>query len=383
MIVTMIIITSLILVVTLVVTVLFFKRWIGFCRVALAQVGEVLGSEPVLNVWNVSASVHGRIQSRPLSVKFTNQTRSSPPTVTVSIPTGALGAFTVRKRNFFDRWCVAAGLASPMVTEDIRFDQDLYMDTGDRERLNVWLSDLRFREALSGLFHGDVMRVVCDGSTLSLVRKLPPREAVPPSLVFNALHGLWEMAECMTPMSHAMAQWAGSKDRIMMRWGLTPGLLFMGGAALLIVGMTLYEPLYPSFLWVLLWALPWSLTAAAFYGLCAWLFVRLRTDRHIIMLAILAFAIPGWLLGAMGWRHFGNGWLDTGSPVPQEAEVWEALNKGRGGRKIVFMVDGKRSAEFSRPKGQYPRGLPVQLTLYPGHYHIPWVARWEVSKKRP
>ena len=381
MIVAMIIITSVILLITLFVTVFFFKRWIGFCRVALKDVAEVLGAEQVLDVWNVSTSVAGRIHGRPVSVKFTNQTRSSPPTVTTSIPVGPGVKFTARRPNFFDRWCAVAGLASPMVTGDNPFDEAVYIDTGDREMLSAWLSDSRLREALHGLFQAHVMRVIRYENALSLVQKLPPREVVPTSVVFNILPGLWKVAECMAPVAEPTVRGAADKNRTMMRWGTAPGLLFMAGMALLILGMTLYEPLFPTLPAVLCWALPWSVSAAVIYGLFVWLLVRLRTDRHIVIAAVLSLALPGCCFGVMGWRIFGNGWLERGTPAQHEAVVWEMLNKGRGGRSIVFMVDGKLSAEFSSRGGRYPRGLPVQLTLYPGHYHIPWVARWEVLKK--
>jgi hypothetical protein len=377
----MIIVTSVILLITLIVTVLFFKRWIGFCRVALEDVAEALGTEQVLNVWNVSASVTGRVHGRPVSVRFANQTRSSPPTVTVIIPVNSGIAFTARKPNFFDRWCIAMGLASPITTGDFSFDGAIYVDTGDRERLNAALSDNRFREALRGLFQEDVMRITCHKRRLSLVRKLPPRKAVPPTLVFNILPGLWRVAECMTPITDSSMLWVADKNRIMMRWGLAPGLSLMAGVTLLITGMTLYEPLFSALSAVLFWALPWSISAAVVYGFLVWLLVRLRTDRHILIMAVLALALPGCCLGVMGWRIFGNGWLDEGTPAQYEATVWETLNKGRGGRRIVFMVDGKESAEFSSHGGRYPRGLPVQLTVYPGHYRIPWLDRWEILKK--
>ncbi len=133
----MITIAGLVLLVTLIVTCVMFKRWIGFCRVALEDVAGVLGGEPLLNIWNISASVHGRIHGRPLSVKFTNQTRSSPPTVTVSVPVGSGVAMTGRRPNIFDRWCAAVGLASPIVTGDSGFDGRIQVDTGDRERVST------------------------------------------------------------------------------------------------------------------------------------------------------------------------------------------------------------------------------------------------------
>ncbi len=381
MLVTMIIITSVILLITIVVTVLFFKRWIGFCRVALRDVAEVLGAEPILDLWNVSTSVHGRIHNRPFTVKFTNQTRSSPPTVTVTIPMAHWVAFTARKPNFLDRWCAALGLASPILTGDPWFDGRIYVDTGDPESVRIWLSDARFREGLLALFDADVMRVACERNGLSLVRKLPPRETVAPSLVFDALPGLWDLTEYMTQTADSTTLAHIGRNQAMMRWGLAPGLLFMAGIVLIIVGMSLYEPLYPVFLPVLFWALPWGLCTSSAYVLFVWLFVRSRTDRHILILVILAFALPGCCFATVGWRYFGNGWLDNGAPTQYAATVWETLNKGRGGRKIVFMVDGKLSAEFSRPGGTYPRGLPVELTVRPGHYGIPWVDGWHVTRK--
>ncbi len=225
------------------------------------------------------------------------------------------------------------------------------------------------------------MRVVCDNGSFSLVRKLKPKETVDPSRVFKALPGLLDLAEYMTQTADPTAQRRPSTNQAKMRWGLGPGLLLMTGIILIIAGMSLYETLFPAFWQVALWALPWSLSACAAYCLGAWLFVRNRTDRHIVICVILALALPSFCLCATGWRYFGNGWLDKGAPGKIDAVVWETLNKGRGGRKIVFMVDGRRSAEFPGPRGAYPRGLPVELTLYPGYYGIPWVDQWQVWDK--
>ena len=145
--------------------------------------------------------------------------------------------------------------------------------------------------------------------------------------------------------------------------------------------MSLYETIYPVLFQAYTLGLPWSFSACAVYCLATWLFVRNRTDRHIVICVILALALPSFCLCATGWRYFGNGWLDKAVPGKIEAVVWETLNKGRGGRRIVFMVDGRRSAEFSRPRGAYPRGLPVDLTVYPGHYGITWVDQWQVHDK--
>ncbi len=377
----MIIIAGVVLLITVILTYVLFKRWIGFCRVALKDVAEVLGTEPSLDIWNISATVHGKIHGRPLSVKFTNQTRSSPPTVTVSVPVNSGVAMTARRPNFFDRWCAAVGLASPIVTGDLRFDGRIQMDTGDAEGVHGWIADPRFREDLQGLLDPDVTRVVCDNGRLSLVRKLKPKETVDPSKVFKPLPRLLDLAQYMTQTADPTAQRHLSTNRVMLRWGLAPGLVLMTGIILIIAGMSLYETLFPAFWEVMLWALPWSLSACAVYCLAAWLFVRIRTDRHIAIFVILALVLPSFCLCATGWRYFGNGWLDKGTFRKMDAVVWETLNKGRGGRKIVFMVDGRRSAEFVRTRGSYPRRLPVELTVYPGHYGIPWVDQWQVRNK--
>jgi len=370
--------TCVILVITLIVTYLFFKRWVAFCRIALKEVAEAMGAEPSLDVWNVSSIVHGNKDGRPFTVKFTNQTRSSPPHVTVSIPVETPVALTARRPNFLDRWCTAMGLACPIVTGDTNFDNRIYIDTGQRERVHLWLGDVGFRETLLGLFDADVMRITCQKGTLSLLTKLPPRKAVEPSLVFDSLPNLWRLAEGMTTVADPNTKPSRSAQQKIMRWGLAPGLFSMIGIVLIIVGMELYEPLYPVFLEVLRWAMPLGLSAGISYVFLAWRFVRWRTDRHRVILVILAFALSGSCLCTMGWRYFGNGWLDTGRQMPYAASVWETLNKGRGGRKIVFKVNGKLSAEFSRPRGTYPRGLLVRMTVFPGYYGMPWLDGWQV-----
>ena len=330
MLIMMITIAGVVLLITLVVTYVIFKRWIGFCRVALKDVAEVLGAEPLLDIWNISSTVHGIIHGQPVAVKFTNQTRSSPPTVTMRVPVDSGVAMTARRPNFFDRWCAAVGLASPMVTGDPEFDGRIQVDTGDREGVFRWLSDSRFREGLPELFDPDVMRVVCGKDGLSLVRKLRPKETVDPSKVFKSLRGLRDLAESMTLTADSTAQWRPNTNQAMMRWGLAPGLLLMTGMILIIAGMALYETLFPVFWHVVFWALPWGLSGGAVYGLVTWLFVRARTDRHLVILLILVLALPACCLGVTGWRYFGNGWLDKGAPGQIDAVVWETLNKGRG-----------------------------------------------------
>ena len=382
MLILMIIIAGGVLLVTLIVTYLISKRWIGFCRVALEDVAQLLGTKPSLDIWNVAASVHGIIRGQPLSVKFTNQTRSSPPAVTVSIPVRSGVAMTARRPNFFDRWCAAVGIGSPIVTGDSGFDGRIQVDTGDEERVSLWLSDVRFRESLLELFDPDVMRVVCDEKGLFLIRKLRPKETVALSKVLKTLPGLRRLAEYITQTSDSTAQRRPGTHQAMTRWGLAPGLVLLIGIILTLVGMALYETLFPVFFKVLLWALPWSLSACAVYGLAAWLSVRPRTDRHLIILLVVALTLPASCVGAIGWRYFGNGWLDEGTPAKIDAVIRDTFHKGRGGRKIVFTVDGKPSSEFSRPGGSYPRGLPVQLAVYPGYYGIPWVEAWQVRDKK-
>ncbi len=157
-------------------------------------------------------------------------------------------AMTARRPNFFDRWCAAVGLAFPIVTGDPLFDGRIQVDTGDREEVFTWLADVRFREGLLGLFDPGVMRVVCENGSLSLVRKLKPKETVAPSMVFEILPGLRDLAEYMIQTADPTAQRRPSTNQAKMRWGLAPGLVLMTGIILIIAGMSLYETLLPFLL---------------------------------------------------------------------------------------------------------------------------------------
>lgn len=370
------IITIGVLLATLVVVFIFFKRWVGFTRTALEDVGHELGSDPSMDMWNVSATVSGSWDGSPVSVRYTCQTRSSPPQVTVRIYVDSAVSFVVRKSNRFDRFCAAIGLAAPLLTGDPGFDEAFYVDTGRREMVRLLLCDGYFREQLAEMFGPDVLRVSCENGFLSLIQKMPPRETVDPEMVFQMLQSLRQLAEGIVPMDVSDIPHRSGTGRSLMRWGLAPGLLLAAGGVFTILGMEVYPPLYPVFLKILCRVLPWGLSAGALYVLWSWIFVRSRTDRHLVILLVFLLALPGCCLGAVGWRYFGNGWLDTSEAVQYEGTVLKTFIKGRGGRKIVFRVYGKETDDFSRPRRKYPKGMPVWLTVRSGYYGTDWVERW-------
>ena len=86
---------------------------------------------------------------------------------------------------------------------------------------------------------------------------------------------------------------------------------------------------------------------------------------------------------SMGGLYVANGFLDDSRAVEIRGTVRETCIQGPGGRKIQFTVDGRRTTGFDRPRGVFPRGLPVRLTVRDEYFGYPWVLELRAAPDRP
>ena len=335
------------------------------CREALRVVAEETGCEISVHVLTLSSHISGYYKNVPFECTYTFQTRTSPPTLTVTIPTNVKCAFSLRKKNWFDRFWQAIGVAGTISTGNPAFDQLFFIDTADRESAELVLADGQLIEYIIHLFDNDVKRLSFDQKGVSVVRTLAPKEIPTLPMFFYGLKMAKRigMLQDKAPIRHESMKLDGVTLRH--RLGVVMAIFIAIGGGLTIAGIEMYPPLFPSFAVVTAMVFPWFATLFIFFHLINWLMVKNRTDRHVTLSVFFLVSLPAFFLLTVGPVYFANGFLDDSPVVEKNAKVLKTFMKGRGGRKVSFLVGGRISADLDRGS-QSLRGRR------PGMYDGPW-----------
>lgn len=364
---------------TLLIAFLFVKFFIGRSRRALQPVADWTGTPMRTRFSDGAVAVSGRHEGAPFTCAYTPPQKSTPPYLTVTLTIPQAPVMTVRRRNRFDRISSRLRFTRSMAAGDPEFDDRFYIDTAEPASAAALLSDDRLRRAITRFFSTNTTEVRFGRDGVSIKQKLDLKERVDPQTVAALLADLEAVSRPAgrTTLQFADAPLSGKALRL--RLGAPLALLIFAGIALIIVGTEMYPTLYPSFWDATRQALPWAVGLSAGYLLLAWLFAGRRTDRHMTIGMVLLLALPAFFPTTVGGIYVVNGFLDDSRAVEMRGTVLETYTKGRGGKKIRFTVDGRRAAGFDRPRGDFPRGLPVRLTVRDGYFGYPWVADWRAS----
>ena len=376
-----IIIAALVTVVAFVVAFFIIRSVFETCRESLRLIAEETGCDITVHKLTLSSRVSGYYNNLPFLCTYTFQTRTSPPTFTVTLPTDVRCVFTVRKKNWFDRCAAAIGLAKTISTGDGAFDRQFSVDTAEKESVDAALSDYQLLEYIIRIFGGQVKQLSFDRQGISIVRKLSPKEIPTPRMFHYFLGMLYKIKvlQDRAPVGYSDVTLDGVTFRH--RLGVVMAIFICIGGGLAIAGIELYPPLFPSFKTATIMALPYGITLFIFFNLLNWLMVKCRTDRHVTLAVFFLVSIPAFFLLTIGPAYFANGYMDSSPAVQSQAKVLKTFIKGRGGRKVSFLVDGKPTAGFDRPRGCCKAGEPVRIMVHTGLFGIPWVSKWETIIK--
>jgi hypothetical protein len=344
-------------------------------------IAEETGYEITVRKLTLSSHISGYYKKTPFERTYTFQTRTSPPTLTVTMPTNVKCLFSIRKKNWFDRFSEAIGLAGTISTGDPAFDQLFFIDTADRESVEAVLADGQLIEYIIHLFDNDAKQVCFDRRGVSVVFKLAPKEIPTLRTFFYGLKMAYkiEVLQGRAPIRRQSMRLDGVTFRH--RLGVVMAVLIAVGGGLTLAGVEMYPPLFPSLGTVTETVLPYLIALFIFFNLINWLMVRTSTDRHVTLVVFFLVSIPAFFLLTVGPVYFSNGYLDDSPVVEKNAKVLKTFTKGRGGRKVSFLVDGRTSADLDRGRSRCEAGDPVRMTIRAGRFDIPWVANWEILPK--
>lgn len=374
------IIVGVIVCVTLIVAFLFVKFFVERSRQAIQPVADWTGNPMQTQFRDGAVAVSGRNEGAPFTCTYTPPQKSTPPYLNVTLTVPQDPVMSIRRRNLFDRVGSRLRFTRSMTTGAPDFDDQFYIDTPDTSQAASLLSDDLFRNAIARFFSMPSIEVRFDRDGVSVKQKLELKERVYPETVIALLDNLKAISRPADRTTLRLTDAPISGKTLRLRLGAPLALLIFVGIALIIVGVETYPTLYPSFWDVTCRALPWAVSFSAGYLLLAWLFAIRRTDRHLTIGMVLLLAMPAFYPATVGCLYVVNGFLDDSPAVEMRGIVNETYIKGRGGKKIRFTVEGRRTAGFDRPRGDFPRGLPVWLTVRNGYFRYPWVANWRVDR---
>lgn len=365
---------------TLLACAIFIHFYLKRSRRAIQQVADRVGS-PIQTRWsNGAAVISGRYKNCPFTCTYTPPHKSTPPYLIVALKIPQQAVFSIRRRNRFDKFCGRFGFTRPMSTDDPGFDDRFHIDTADPGEAVKILGQKGYRHRIEAFFELPTAEIAYSREGISVKQRREPKDQVHPETVAALLDDLAVISRPTDRTTLRFADAPLSGTAIRMRIGSPLVLLMFTGLALSIIGMEAYPTLYPSF-WDVAWqVLPWVAAASAGYLLLAWLFAGHRTDRHMTIGMVLLLVLPAFYPATVGGLYTANGFLDHSRAVEMRGTVHSTYIQGRGGRKIRFTVDDRRTAGFDRPRGDFPRGLPVRLTVRDGYFGYPWVENWRALK---
>ena len=369
-----------------------WKAALGRSEAVLREIARVARAPVDKKVLSMEASVAGTCGELPFSCRYAPRDgpRRLVLTTTLRIPQRA--SFTLRRRSGFDAFCSATGLAKPVSTGDARFDERFYADAADGEEAARILGDDGLRRRAVRLLEDKTARLHFGPGGISLSWQHPGSEKafqpprgedwpVPAETLVQVLDGLRELASPERKGGFAFYGEEPDPAKYRGRWLIPCLFLLAGGFVLWLAGATAYTPLFRSFPAMAARSVPYGLGALGIYGIFAWLAVRRRTDRHLVVGALAALGVPAFCLASVGIFYFANGFLDTSRPVERTASVARVSSEAMTGRRIRFQMDGAITAKIPRPRGDFHSGQPVRLVVRDGWLGVKWVSEWRATDK--
>ncbi len=366
--------------VTLLSCALFLKFYFRRSRRAIQAVADWTGGRIRTNWSTGAASVSGKYDGAPFTCTYRPPHKGTPPYLILTLMAPQGMAFTIRRRNRFDRICRRLRLTRPIAVGAPDFDPHFHIDTAEPAAAAAILSDERFRHQVARFFEMPTTEVRFGRDGVTMKQELDLQERVYPESVIPLLDDLRTVSR---PADRFLlrvtgAPLAGTALRLWL--GAPLAVFLVAGLLLYIVGTEIYPPLYLSLWQAAKAATPVAAGLSAGYLLLAWLVSSRRTDRHITLGMVLLLALPGFYQISVGGLFVANGALDASPAVELTGTVYVTYTKGRGGKKIRFRVNGRITAGLDRPRGDFPRGLPVRLTVRDGYFGYPWVVDWRALK---
>jgi hypothetical protein len=300
-------------------------------------------------------------------------------------------SFALTPEDDFDRWGKAIGLTQECQTGDKRFDDAIYVQSGDPALHHLLQSDPRLRDAILTLqaecnrILGGLRAIEVHGgrawvSTIPRENDVADVEAGSTQLV-PTLNAFAER------LSRQRIGQAPGRDLFPLRaaclLAISTGLALYGGVALFLSVpirpfVVMANPAAPVSL-----AVPTGICIGALLALAALAWLRRSTRTHLVLLEVIFIGMPGAILTAYDRFHDFNIDLDRDAPAMIEAEI-TGLHETTAGRRRRYChmelsgwPSATRGASVEIPCYRYRRlsvGQRVDMEQHPGALGWPWVS---------
>ncbi|HOI72508.1 MAG TPA: hypothetical protein PLO63_00055 [Syntrophales bacterium] len=308
----------------------FYRRKRSGSRQAFRALAEKLHGRVTgksLFSGDLMEGLHGGI---PFTCRYFMGSKNAPPSLTIQIKTPCPARLTIRKEAWYDRFAKQIGLVDEIRTGDPSFDKAYFFDTDRGDLFLSYLADPSRRQKIDQLFTLSlpVREIVFDKKKGVRIVLSPFRgdnfASVPADQYLDGLVSLSVgLAEAGLPLSYGPSLFPDAPRPPVSSAGLVLifsllGILILGGAVSLGVGLSEYEPLGNR---LILNALAVSAPAALVFLYLVFRWIRGRSSSHRFFLFVLILSLAGFPLALTGGAVVTNGYLDQGTETTREVPV--------------------------------------------------------------
>lgn len=331
----------------------FYRRKLSRTRQAFRELAERLHgriSRKSLFTGDVMEGLHGGV---PFTCRYFMGSKNSPPSLTIRIGIPCSARFRISREAWYDRFAKRIGLAAEIQTGDPLFDKAYFFDTGRGDIFLPYLSDPSRRQQIDHLFSLalPVREIVFDKKGLRIVLSPFRGDDFASVPADQYLDGLLSLSVGLTDAGHSLSYGQslspGAPRPPVSSAGLVLvfsflGILILGGAVCLGVGLNKYEPLGNR---LIVHALAISAPAALVFLYLVFRWIRGRSSSHRFFLFVLILSLAGFPLALTGSAVITNGYLDQGIETPREVPITD---------RYVTKSKDSQSYNLTFPSWQHP-----------------------------
>ncbi|NCD34987.1 MAG: sulfite exporter TauE/SafE family protein [Spartobacteria bacterium] len=345
----------------------------------LAELTAMEGAQAAFQTGSMDLRVHLEYDGAAFDCTYTLPTKNAPPMLTVQCAVNSPASFSIRRINRYDRWMTRLKAVRPLQTANDDFDHRLWVTTDRRSPVSDLIMDPQIQQVLLNAFneHG-LSRCTLSNNKLRLVCPLKTNQAVTRAMAETLMDDAKKVSETWThmPISILDVNNCGSIHGIHWYSGILGALAVAGGLSC-VIGITLYPPLYASFITMADRMAPFAAALWCMGLFAGWISAKHRTDRHLwLTIGVLLGALAaGFIPGAL--FYVGNGYMDRSPMVSKPARVYSLFTKGKGAKRIQFSTQKGLTSDFDRPNRAYNIGDPVVLHCRSGYFGVTWLQTFE------
>jgi hypothetical protein len=307
----------------------FYRRKLARSRAALQELADRLHGRITRRSMLAGDVLEGLRGDTSFSCRYFLGSRNTPPNLTILTKTSSPAKLTIRREAWYDRFAKRIGLVAEIQTGDPSFDRDYFFDTDGADVFLPYLSEAARRRQIDSLFNlGFPVREITFGrKDLRIVLSPLKGEAIASVPVETYLDGLLNLPGGLPPAGASAAYgrslFPGAPRPPLAHAGLVLlfcflGLLILGGAVSLGIGLSQYEPLGNR---LVLNTLALSAPVALLFLGLAFRWIRGRSSSHRIFIPVLLLSLVGFPLAFTGAAVMTNGSLDQGVETSRKVPV--------------------------------------------------------------